>query len=50
MFKGTLTKHRTAQKHVEHQDATDIQNIKLFFVFKPRTKIDQENQITPITI
>jgi len=24
--------HRTTQKHVEHQDATDIQN-KLFFVF-----------------
>jgi len=32
-FKGTMTKwsvqkqtHRTAQKHAEHQDATDIQN------------------------
>jgi len=38
-FKGTVTKwpvqkqtHRTAQKHTEHQDATDIQN-KLVFVF-----------------
>ena len=38
-FKGTMTKwpvqkqtHGTAQKHVEHRDATDIKH-KLFFVF-----------------
>jgi len=38
-FKGTVTKrpvqkqtHRKAQKHTEHQDATDIEN-KLFLFF-----------------
>jgi len=38
-FKGTMTKwpiqkqtHRTTQKHVEHQDATDIQKKQLIVV------------------
>jgi len=40
-FKGTITKwpvhkqtHRTTQKHVEHQDATDIHKKLLICVFR----------------
>ena len=41
-FKGTMTNdpkqtHRTNQKHIEHQDATDIKKKTLFFVFLSST-------------